>query len=193
MSETLVKILVVMTKKETEDFLAKKRLKGVDTMPHIDMKVKETIRKYISENIGYDDLPIAGLSKHNGVPSELRVVGASLNEYIPLDPKGAGAVLYELHVPRDLVVSIAYDKLLEYSNLIAATEDDFIKDLYLEEFYDLLQLGYVEDGADEMISFLPFIDMNRCKFFASLTPSWDIDDVNIPGAERVKLNTMNLF
>jgi hypothetical protein len=189
----VVKLIVAVEEEKARALISECRLSDLDTMPSLHHKIKDIIRECIADNIGYNNTPIAGLSRYNGEPSDLKTVGTNLNEFLPINPNNGSTVLFELQMPQDMVVSVSYEKLLFYSNHVRNAIDDDDASLYLEEFSEGLQLGYSESEDEEMISFIPFIDLKRCKFYARINPSWDISDFNVPGVEQIRLNQMEIF
>lgn len=186
----IVKLIIVMTKQQAESLLFNKRVESIDSMPHIDPKVKQVIRDYMEENVGYSNTPIAGLSKWNGEPSDLREVQTNVGDYIKLQKDN---VMFELHVPRDLVISVNFEDLINISTQVSRSTRDFEVEFYLDELKDRLHVGYSENDAEDLISFVPFVDLRTCKLFALINPTWDIGDYDIPGLEQVNLRDMNLF
>jgi hypothetical protein len=185
----LIKMITVLSRDKAIEFIATRRVTGLDTMPQIHKKIKEGIRNYIRDNVGYDDVPIASLSKLNGFPGELKSVGTGISDYIPTK---AGTVLFELHMPEDMVVSVSFGDLLAYSKLIGEAGSVDEQDMHLSEFLERIQTGYTDD-EDDVISFIPFIDQSKCKFFALIDQSWDIGGFSVPGADEVKLANMEMF
>ena len=66
----------------------------------------------------------------------------------------------------------------------------FFNDIKLKES---LYLGIGED-EDDVISFIPFLDYKRCKFYATFTPSFEQDrNFNIPGLDKINLRELRSF
>lgn len=186
----IVKLITVIPRDLAIEFIDVKRLSSLDTMPQIHPAIKSTIRDAIREYVGYDNEPIAGLSRFNNTPSELKSVGTSISEYIPTKP---GSTLWELNMPEDMVISVSFTDLLTYNSMVAGIPegDDLSLEITLEDFKGKISIGYVE--GEDVISFIPFIDLNRCKFFALIDQSWGIGDFTVPGVEQIKLTNLHVF
>jgi hypothetical protein len=186
-----IKLITVIPRDLAIQFIDVKRISNtLDTIPQVDKVLKNAIKECIKENIGYDNEPIAGLSRYNNTASELKVVGTSISSYIPTKP---GSTLWELHMPDDMVMSMPFTELLSYNQQIKEIDpsDQDMIDMIVEDFKSRIKLGYVEE--DDVISFIPFIDLKRCKFFALIDQSWSIGDFSVPGVEQVKLTNMHMF
>jgi hypothetical protein len=185
----LIKIMTALTKEQTESFIIKKKIEGFDNMPHIHSRIKDAIRTYMQDNVGYDQVPLAALSRYNNSAGEILNVKTAVSDYIPTL---AGSVLFELHMPEDMIVSVGAEDLITYTNLIKDSNNDELIEIYMEEFKDHINLGYLTGEAD-IVSFIPFIDLNRCKFFAHIDRSWNISELDIPGVEQLRLANMSMF
>lgn len=182
-----VKLITVIPIDLAMQFIDVKRLAEIDTMPQLHPTLKQAIRDSIRENVGYDSEPIAALSRYNNTPSELKSVGTSISEYIPTKP---GSTLWELHMPDDMVISVSFPDLLSYNHILEDADED-MAEMLMEEFKSKIRVGYIEE--EDVISFIPFIDLKRCKFFAQIDQSWGIGDFTVPGVEKVKLTDMHVF
>jgi hypothetical protein len=188
----LVKVIVVLDYEQTREFISTKKMDGVDTLPEMHPRIKNCVKQFIADNTGYDNVPIAGLSQYNGNPGELKKIdGANVNEFFPLRSNN---VLWELHMPDDMACSVSFADLLNYSRFVEEAEDEFEIEGYLEDFNSKISLGYPKDSDEDMLSFIPFIDLNKCKFYGLVSQTWGISEgLNVPGVEQVPMKTLNLF
>lgn len=186
----MIKLITVIPRELAIRFIDVKRIDSLDTMPQIHDAIKDAIREAIREYTGYDNEPIAGLSRFNNTPGELQRVGTSISEYLPTKP---GSTLWELYMPEDMVISVNFTDLLSYNKMVldAPPNDEWIITTIIEDFKDKIVPGYSE--GEDVISFIPFIDLNRCKFYALIDQSWGIEELSIPGVEQVKLTNLIVF
>lgn len=56
-----VTMLTIVPSKYAKDFKEKGRISNFSTLPQIHPAALDVIRNFVSENIGYDDLPLASL------------------------------------------------------------------------------------------------------------------------------------
>lgn len=183
-----VQLVAVIPKEIFDKFVQNKRVDSLDTMPQLSANVKAVIREFMSDNVGYDKDPIACLSKYNGVPTDIQTVGYHVSEILPTK---TGSTLWQMQMPEDMVISVGVEDLLSYSHMMRDVEDDFELEILGEDFKNLLSIGYSE--SPDVVSFLPFIDLNKCKQFAAIDESWDLSRIEVPGVEKVKLVNMNVF
>ena len=53
-------MLTVIPHNKAVELLQNRSLHEFNTMPQIDQRVRKVIREFMSENVGYSELPIAG-------------------------------------------------------------------------------------------------------------------------------------
>lgn len=185
-----VKMITVLEMEQAEQLKNNKRLVGVDTMPQLDSRIKEFIRKYITKTVGYQDAPIAGLSKFEGSPADLKKVGTGAADFIS---GKSGSVFLEVHMPSDMIVSVPYSVLLESSSAIKRADDEFEVEMILEDLEEHMMVGFPSGEAEEAISFISFIDVRKCKFLYVVGKDWETEEFNIPGVEKITPANMNYF
>lgn len=154
------------------------RIKSYSTLPQLNQDMMNVIQKFFAEKVGFDDLPIACLSRVHKESVTLSNPDVNVPEYLPA--KANESMLIEFSMPIDMIVSIDYDSVIETSSDLEATDDKDEKDLILEDFSEKLALGlgqYSEDNA-EVISFVPFIDLSRCTTFAILDENFAVHSDN---------------
>ena len=96
-------------------------------------------------------------------------------------------------MPTDMIVSTNFSSLLEISKLLEDETDPIEIELLGENLKESLYLGIGED-EDDVISFIPFLDYKRCKFYATFTPSFEQDrNFNIPGLDKINLRELRSF
>lgn len=184
----MLKLITTLPKQKALEFVKTGRISDLNTMPQINNLLIGAIKECIHKTVGYDSLPIACLSKADGVDGALSDIGSGVTEYLPIS---TDTVLFELHMPEDMVVSIGFEELLSASSDLNNCTDQWEIELVLEEFKSKLHKGLISN--DNVISFVPFIDLKRCKFFSMLSQNWDMQNMNIPGLKEIKLNNISLF
>ena len=188
MGQKLIQVITVIPKEIAERLREEKRVEGLDTIPHIASEVKRVVQEFIRDNVGYDKTPIAALSKLDGMPGELEKVGLKAKYVIPTLP---GTTLWQLSMPEDMVVSVSYKDLLFFSNEFKKVGDEEEKQILSDEFKERLSVGYLDD--DDVMSFIPFIDLNRCSLMAFIDRSWGIGEFSVPGVKEIKLVNLDMF
>lgn len=180
-------MLTIVPLKYVKNFKDVGRIGNFNTLPQIHERAMGTIRNFVSENIGYDDLPLASL-KCAQIGS---LDGINFEDYLLVNSNDS--VIFQLEIPDDMIVSVEYDKLLECSRNMFNCTDEFELDLEAEDLENSLILG-IGDDSEGLISFIPFLDYNRCKFFAKLSKDFRAErgtlDNNI---SKIKLKKLSSF
>lgn len=180
-------MLTIVPSKYARDFKEKKRISNFSTLPQIHPKAMEVIRDFVKENVGYDDLPLASLKC--AVTGSLD--GVDLQEYLSMN--ALDSVLFQLEIPEDMIVSIDFNLLLEHSKNMKNSFDEFQILMEQEILMEDLFVG-IADDADGIISFIPFLDFDKCKFFAKLDRNFKVCVQN--GTTRnntIKLKALTSF
>lgn len=173
-----VVMAVIVPYKYAVKFEKEGRISDFNNLPQINHRALKVIRDFVIDNVGYDDLPIASLKCAN-VGS---VAGVDFRNY--LDEVSKNSVLYQLEIPEDMVVSVDFDTLLKHSRNLESLQDDIL--LELEE--DSLESDLIVGTGDSrnMISFIPFLDYSKCKFYATLQGGYE-------DRQEIHLKTMESF
>lgn len=167
------------------------RIVDYNTLPQLHPKLIESIRDYFESRVGYRNSPIACLSRVSHKDSTIQNVGTSVCDFIPV--KANDSVILELKMPEDCIVSIDYGNLLRFSSELTECKGDTVAEHdVMSYFEDYLQVGLGEDTGDT-ISFIPFIEMEKCQFFAILNSSFDMTDFDLPGIQQINLRELNSF
>lgn len=181
-------MITIVPRDKAQEFITTGRIGNYNTIPQVNKELIQVIKSFIHKNVGYDNLPVACLSKAEGVEGSLSEIGIGVNDYIPVS---SSTILFELQMPEDMVVSVPFEDLLNVSAELNKCKEDWEKEIFLEEFTDKLAKGIVP--GENIISFIPFIDLKRCKFFAMINENWGVDNLNIPGLKEIKLNNLSVF
>ena len=102
-------MLTIVPNKYAKDLKESGRISNFSTLPQIHPMAMEVIRNFVSENIGYDNLPLASLK----CATTGSLAGVEFSEYLSVNSKDS--VLFQLEIPEDMIVSINYDTLLRCS------------------------------------------------------------------------------
>jgi hypothetical protein len=185
-----VRVMASVSVADAHLLAKEKRLYGIISMPVLDQRVIETVHKFMNKKVGfYENVPVTVLSKFNGKPAEISNVSTGIDEVFPVK---SGAVLLDMGLPEDSIVSVSVPCLFSLNSKIKEATSAEEAEIYLEELTENLKVGDLQD-EDDVISFAPYIDLNKCKFFALLTPSWDVGSMQLPGVQQVKLSHIDLF
>lgn len=169
----------------------KKKVKDYNTLPQLNSNILDVVREFMTDNVGFSDLPMACLSVSKKV---VRMDSTELFHYLPANNKSN--VLFQLQMPNDMIVTVSYDELLNASQSANEAEgDDFELELIKEEFKENLFLGECDylDMDDEVISFIPFLAYDYCKFYAKFDENFETGEFDIPGIEKISLAKLSAF
>ena len=182
-----ITMLTIVPYKYARDFKEKGRISDFSTLPQIHEKTMQVIRDFIEENVGYDNLPLASLRCVKTGSLE----GVDFEEY--LNANSNESVLFQLEIPEDMIVSIDYDVLLECSNDMFHAMDEMDLDFSEETLRSNLILG-INDDSDGIISFIPFLDYDKCKFFAKLSKDFKAEKNMLKdSSKQIRLKTLSSF
>jgi len=182
---TVVPIELAMDLKE------KRRIKDYNTLPQLNTAILDAVREYMTENVGFSELPMACLSLNRRASA---MDSTELFQYLPINNREN--VLFRLKVPEDMVITVSYDILLSMSKSAdeCGNDPDEIE-IIKEDFKDLLILGdggYM-DSDEEAISFIPFLDYNCCEFYAKFDENFHTSELEIPGIKKFSLAKLSAF
>lgn len=183
-----IQLVVVVPKDKYPILVEQKRLDAVDTMPKLHPAAKKVIRDFVKGYTGFEKDPIACLSRFHGRPGAISHVQLRVREVLTTTP---GTTMWELHMPDDMVVSVNFNMLTSISSQMWECEDEMMLEFMQEDLQEQLVKGYLED--DDVVSFIPFIDLKRCRFVAKVDNAWGMENLSVPGVEQVKLFDINIF
>lgn len=179
-------MLTVIPHNKAAEFLKNKSLHEFNTMPQLDSRVRKAIREYMSDNVGYSELPIACFGK----PDKNKNVSADdIMHVLPLNNNND--IIFQLDMPSDMVVSVDFNTLMDASNEVKHAIDESDVDFILDEFKDELSLG-VSPSSTSVI-FIPFLDLDRCRFYAKINNEFGMDDIDFPSIERMDVRKITSF
>ena len=186
-----VTMLTIIPKELAMDLNQKKRVKDYNTLPQLNKSVLETIRKFFEDKVGYTDLPMACLMQPRDKNGKV-LLQTDFADYLPVNNKES--VLFLLEMPEDTVVSIDYSELLEASDAMNdCGDDEGMLEFLQSELTEKLEVG-VDFDNNNIISFIPFLDYSRCKFFAAFNSEFELDEsLDLPGLSPLNLRELTSF
>ncbi|MEY8333138.1 hypothetical protein AALB53_08540 [Lachnospiraceae bacterium 47-T17] len=183
-----VSILTVVPANMAKDLIANRVVKDYNTLPQINKNILEAVREYMTERVGYSNLPMAGLSKPKSANGN---IVDNLSSYLPINSKEN--VIFQLDMPSDMIISVRFNDLLEASADVSDSDDydeiDFIK----EEFKEKMSLGLPADDGENTIVFIPYLDVEKCNLYAKVNENFEAEELNLPGLERISLRELTSF
>lgn len=186
----MVTILTTLSREEAMTLAKKLRVDHVDNLNGYNEKLLKCIQTFVASHVGYDVQPIATVSRMYDETVDIEESYEYLGDFLPVT---AGRLILELTLPRDLCVSIDFETIL---NLNARynkfSNDEFEIELLDEELCENLKVGTV-DSADNVITFVPYLDVKHANKFLLLTEEWSGENFELAGIPQVKLKSMNIF
>lgn len=184
-----VSMLTVIPVNLAKELCERKSIHEYNTMPQIEKRVLEGVKEFMSEEVGYSEFPIACFGLPNRDVSLNSV--EDLLTYLPMNNKES--VLFKLVMPNDMIVSADFNTLLEASNDVkSALGDEEEIEYILDDLKDALKLGLSEDTSNEII-FIPFLDFNRCKFYACFDDRFSTGRLDLPGIAKTDIRKLTSF
>lgn len=182
----MITMLTVVPTELATDLCEKRKVKSYNTLPQLHPAVLESVREFMTENVGYSDLPMACLNVNSKSRAESNVF-----EAIPTNHHES--VLFQLDMPDDMIVSIDRGTLMDLSGEAYDCEDspddlEMIKDDLKEQ----LVVGEIPD-VEEVISFIPFLEYSRCKLYAKFDKNFKPIELDLPGLEKIPLARLSAF
>lgn len=183
-------MLTVIPKSVAEGLAGKIRIKDYNNLPQLRKEVLEVIRCFIANEVGYDSIPIAGLCQRTNSAGKV-MISKNFTEYIPVNAKDS--ILLILDIPEDQIVSINYQVLLDISESFAQAGGDNETLEYLKN-YLLAELQVGKSSEPNTISFIPFLDYKKCRYFAVFNSQLEADkSFDIPGLDKISMHELTSF
>lgn len=181
-----VSMLTVIPHNKAVELLQNRSLHEFNTMPQIDQRVRKIIREFMSENVGYSELPIACFGKSD---AKHNVAAEDIMHVLPVNVKND--IIFQLDMPSDMVVSVDFNKLMQASTDVKNAIDDDDAQFVLDEFKDELQLG--NNPSTTSVIFIPFLDLDRCRFYAKFNNDFGAEDIDFPTIEKMDVRKITAF
>ena len=100
-------------------------------------------------------------------------------------------IIFQLDMPSDMVVSVDFNKLMQASTDVKNAVDDDDAQFVLDEFKDELQLG--SNPSTASVIFIPFLDLDRCRFYAKFNNDFGAEDIDFPTIEKMDVRKITAF
>ena len=185
MPESLTKVLTIVPMSIAQNLSDTSRVQNFNSLPQLSEEALGIISDYVTETVGYSNLPIACLAQPEGG------YDTSFTDYLPVNSKDS--VLFSLEMPNDMIVSVDYTELLDISKELHEETDVEEKEYLKDSLKDALFLG-IGENRKNIISFIPFLDYNRCKFYATFSSNFAADKkFKIPGLTEMNLRELKYF
>ena len=124
---------------------------------------------------------------------------SDMTEYLYITDE---TLVLEMKVEDDVMLSIPFDTLVDFRNKIEEENDPELLELIYQEFKESLMPGkidlavwqekYEDYEIENIITFIPAIDISYCKMFVKLDNNWDNEDYNLGNVPQLKLRRMEL-
>lgn len=186
-----IKLITTVPSRLTKQLTEKKRLENtVINEPQVDKRLLAAIKTYMVDNIGYPNLPIACLSN-----MEKSDIGKEeIDRFLPTDSRDM--VLLQIEMPEDMVVSVPVKVLMDCSEEISAVTDQEEVNFIISDFLNELVIGAETFNSEDVMSFIPFLDFDRCTCWAKLDENFNMapsSNSALAALEQVQLKTITSF
>lgn len=186
----MLRVLTTMSKDEGLILARKLSVDHVSNLNGYNEKLLKSIQQFVASHVGFDVQPIATVSRMYDEPVDIEESYEYLGDFLPVT---AGRLILELTLPKDLCVSIDFETILNLnSRYNKYSNDEFELELLNEELHESLKVGSIED-ADNVITFVPYLNVKHANRFLVLTEEWSGENFELAGIPQVKLKSMNIF
>lgn len=185
---TNISMLTVVPYKMAADLCHNRVLKNFNTLPKVNKTLLETVREYMRDNVGYENLPMACLSATKSESNSN--IADVIQQYLPINAKDS--ILFQLDMPEDMIITMNFHKLLEYSAELDRTSDEEMISFIKDDIADELSIGIPKNSAD-YIFFIPFLAADKCKFYAKFNDAFAAEELNLPGIEHMPITKLSAF
>ena len=189
-----VTVLTIIPKEVAVALSEKRRIENFNNLPQLRREVLEVLRDYVSEQTGYNSVPLAGLCQSHDSNGKV-LIKSDFTDFLPVNRKDS--VLLILDIPEDQIITIDYSTLLNisesFTNASGDTDDiEYLKDSLRDALEEAS--GDHDFTAPNTISFIPFLDYSKCKYFAVFNAQLEADSsFNIPGIDKIPMQELTTF
>lgn len=186
-----VTMLTIVPKAVVEGLVGNSRVENFNNLPQLRKEVLAVLKEFVQQEIGFESVPLAGLCQIKDPTNGKLLIKKDFAEYIPVNARDS--ILLMLEIPEDQIVSINYKTLLDISaSFDEANGDEYEIEYLKENLRDSLVLGPSTGSND--ISFIPFLDRKKCKYFAAFNSQLEADkSFVIPGVDKIPLRELTTF
>lgn len=186
-----ITMLTIVPRSVVEGLINDTKVENFNNLPQLRKEVLQTLKEFVQEEIGFQSVPLASLCQRKDANTGKLMIKTDFAEYIPVNAKES--ILLLLEIPEDQIVSIDYKTLLDISSSFDNTNGDAYEVEYLkEQLKDSLSLG--PSTSENEISFIPFLDRKKCKYFAAFNSQLEADkSFTIPGIDKIPMQELTTF
>lgn len=188
-----VSLLTIVPSNLATQLANNKRIENFNTLPQINDKILEVVRDFMTDNVGYSNLPMACFSKSL---DENDSVGAESTVFNYLPVNRNESVLFQLNMPEDMIISVSFSELLsasvEAGDCLKLGDDEdleFVK----ESFREKLSLGISGNECRDQIIFIPFLALDKCEFYAKFDEDFNTQALDLPGVKQMDIRQLSSF
>lgn len=186
-----ISVITAVNMEQAKELQSKGRIGDFNSLPQINKETIKVVKNFLNEQVGYEELPIACFCTLRTI-KDGTINGDDIMQYLPINSKDS--VIFQLEMPEDMIVSVRYKDFLRLScdmdNAMDSTDLEFAK----EELEELLFVGFKADNSDKYLSFIPFLDYDKCKFYAVLNSDFSTNSkFRLGNLEQVNLSTLTSF
>lgn len=186
-----ISVITAVSMKQARELQSKGRIGDFNTLPQINSDAIRVVKKFLNEQVGYEELPIACFCTLRTI-KDGTINGNDIMQYLPINSKDS--VIFQLEMPEDMIVSVKYDDFLRLSRDMDNALDSMDLDFAKEELEELLFVGFKTDNSGKYLSFIPFLDYDKCKFYAVLNADFSTNSkFRLGNLEQVNLSTLTSF
>ena len=194
----MARLMTTLSINDALKLVNEKEISESDLNP-IELKLKEVLMDKFEDTTSIREGVIMCVHTIEGETVSLPEHYSDMTEYLYITDE---TLVLEMKVEDDLTLSIPFDILVDFRNRIEKTEDPELLDLVYQEFKENLTPGkidlsvwqekYEDYEIENIITFIPAIDISYCKMFVKLDRNWDNEDYSLGNVPQLKLRRMEL-
>lgn len=186
-----ISVITAVSMEQAIELQKKGRIGDFNTLPQVNKLALKIVKDFVVEQVGYEELPIACLCTIKTI-KDGSIRGDEIMQYLPIN--GKDSVIFQLEMPEDMIVSVKYSDFLRISEDMDCTNDNLDLEFASDELKDILFVGFKIDDSERYLSFIPFLDYDKCKFFAVLNKDFTTDtNIKFDNIEQVSLSRLTSF
>lgn len=181
------RLLTAISIDDAVQLVEKNNINYSELNQNLDKELVGNIQEFIRDNTGFETGFIACVQKIEGANVNLEEHYDEIANYFQV---ATGTIVLEMKVDEDLEISMKFEDLLEFNKRFK-NADDKIKNFLKKELHDSLIVGEIENEED-VVTFLPFVDINKCTYFIMLTEDWEAGNFELGNVPQIKLKRLDI-